>query len=165
MTSKPDTSRQPDRSATGSVAAEATPGDDGWVMRPKVKAPAIRNRRASEGKKRAADIASPDVIRGGAMNMTLEPEEDRRSRRTLALFLAGLVYLAGVAGVWSIYQTFDQRDQPSLAPAVDEATIPPPIDDTIDVRDPLEDEELIRPDLKPDPDEVEEADAELQQAG
>ena len=48
------------------------------------------------------------------MAADLAPE---RSKRWLALGLAGAVYVMGIAGLWSIYRTFDEVATSPLTPA------------------------------------------------
>ncbi|MDH3659214.1 MAG: hypothetical protein OEU92_04150 [Alphaproteobacteria bacterium] len=90
---------------------------------------------------------------------SLEPspsfEAGDRSRRWLALGLAGMVYVIGIAGLWSMVQSFEPTAPLPLTPAGDDRALPP-LDDRIDVRDARLDE-LIRPEFRPE-NQVEEGD-------
>ena len=89
--------------------------DDRWTIRPKT--PGSDHDRAQSSGLKASDIVDPTYIhdrRLGAMATDQAPE---RSKRWLALGLAGAVYVMGIAGLWSIYRTFDEVATLPLTPA------------------------------------------------
>lgn len=91
--------------------------------------------------------AEPAFIASGPLRRT-PPQRDDRPRRWLAIGLAGMVYVVGAAGLWSMYSTFAEQPASSLRPAGGIETMPP-IEETIDVRDARLDGP-IRPRFKPD---------------
>ena len=75
---------------------------------------------------------------------------DQESRRWLALGLAGMVYVVGITGLWSMVRAFDETGAAPLTPAVGEKALPlPPIDEAIDIRDAQLDGPFV-PTFKPD---------------
>lgn len=106
-------------------------GHEGWIVRPKPTKPAgpaspardktIRARRASphDDGLPAAELSTP----GGTP-----------SRRWLAIGLACMVYVVGVAGLWSMIESFETTEPQRLTPAEGTRMLPP-LDETIDVRD------------------------------
>lgn len=116
------------------VPASAAPEPDskGWVVRPKkpqsvaVSAPttklSLRKRRGPAFIARGLPAAAPARDSGF------------RSKSWLVIGLVGMVYLVGIAGLWSMVRTFDDAAPSTFTPATDEGTLPP-LDDTVDVRD------------------------------
>ena len=108
------------------------PADGRWTIRP--KNPGHDRDRAQSPLLKAADIVDTRFIqdhRLGTMAADLAPE---RSKRWLALGLAGAVYVMGIAGLWSIYQTFDDVATSRLTPA--RGTEPnAPLSEPTDLRD------------------------------
>lgn len=122
--------------------------DRNWVVRPKTT-PAEPSVRKAASPQSAAALVKPGYGRNVMSPSAPEMRVDVRSRRWLAIGLAGTVYIAGAAGLWSMYRTFEGPSSPSLTPAGDRETLPP-LDETIDVRDALLDDDVFRPVFKPD---------------
>lgn len=119
-----------------------------WVVRPKT-APADRKDRKAGTRRTAASLIKPGFGRDVMPPSDSEGQRDRRSRRWLAIGLASTVYVAGAAGLWSMYRTFEEPASPSVTPAGDRETLSP-LDETIDLRDASLGDDLFRPVLKPD---------------
>ena len=68
------------------------------------------------------------------MVSTTPGDGDVRSRSWFAVGLVGMVYVIGIAGLWSMVQAFDKKADPTVTPAGDSTTLPP-LDESIDVRD------------------------------
>jgi hypothetical protein len=64
------------------------------------------------------------------------PASSSADRRWLALGLAGMVYVVGVTGLWSMLETFRETAPRQITPARGTDMLPP-VDDTADVRDAL----------------------------
>ncbi|MGI9421051.1 MAG: hypothetical protein ACR2RA_24770 [Geminicoccaceae bacterium] len=126
-----------------------TPNVDarGWVVRPKAPRPAMAAPEARQ--LRARKPGKPAIAAGDPSDQADTPATDVQHRRWLALAMAGMVYVVGIAGLWSMYQTFEQPDPPALTPAGDSTPLPP-LEKTIDVRDALLEDDVFRPKFKPD---------------
>ena len=133
-------------------------GDDRWIVRPKTSPVGSRPR----AKKRRSPAGPRSAVAPGGRAPVLAPSSPtgERPRRWLAFCLAGTVYAVGIAGLWSMYRSFDEGAASPLMPAGDSTTLPA-LNDTIDIRDahlngPVR--PALRPhELKPDaPDELEE---------
>ncbi len=135
---RPSTS-QPRPASTNRVS-----DDDHWVVREK-KRRSIK-RRAPSAPLNARHIDMPAFIEGGPATPPIH-ESDGRSKRWLALGLAGLIYAVGFAGIWSMTARFEPRLPSSITPAGDEGILPP-LDDAVDVRD-ARSKSLILPERRP----------------
>jgi hypothetical protein len=132
----------------GEIGAEPSPNtpDKSWVVRPKDQAP--RKKKLSPFEMKASDIRMPGVSVGDEPGDRPTSKAGRTSKRWLALALAGMTYVVGAAGLWSMMQDFDDAMLLPITPAGDERAVPP-LDETIDVRDAGLDG-LIRPKPRPD---------------
>jgi len=118
---------------------------DRWVVRPKPHGP--QPKPDSPFEMRASDIRMSGVSDEKTTGATPSSIADRTPRRWLALALAGMIYFVGLAGLWSMMQSFDNASLLPVTPAGDEQSVPP-IEETIDVRDANLDV-IIRPKLRP----------------
>lgn len=97
-------------------ALSALPAADGhWTIRPKTSEP--DQGRAQPPGLKAADIVEPRFIHDRHLGAMVADQDQGRSKRWLALGLAGAVYVMGIAGLWSIYRTFDEMTNLPLTPA------------------------------------------------
>ena len=119
--------------------------DNSWVMRPKDKA--ARKKKLTPLEMKASDIRINGTSCGSAPSQAQTPEGGRTSKRWLALALAGMTYIVGFAGLWSMVQGFDDAALLPVTPAGDERSVPP-LDETIDVRDAGLDD-LVHPRSRP----------------
>ena len=137
--------KQPPKGAT--LTTMSVTDDDRWTVRPKLPEPARANLspRASNRRPTVRSHTFSSMPAAGPA----EAEGSRRSKRLLALGLAGMAYLIGIVGLWSMVQSFNGNTSPSLTPAGDRTT-PPPIDRSIDLRDAHLNDGIIRPTFRPD---------------
>jgi hypothetical protein len=125
------------------TSAEAV--EERWIVRPKQDQP--EPKRLSPLEMKASDILMPGMGIGGAAATTSSSRPDGISKRWLAVALAASIYIFGLAGLWSMVQSFDEAVLLPVTPAGDEQTVPP-IEETIDVRDARLDG-FIRPAFRP----------------
>lgn len=130
-----------------------------WLARH--KASRANSQRRTPAEMRAGDICMPDTAADDQwMPYTASDDEDdgwvpsnslleELSKRRVALALAGVIYLIGIAGLWSMVQTFDDVTTLPATPANDDGAILPPFNETIDLRDAKLDG-FIRPKFRPD---------------
>ncbi len=144
---------------------EAAHHEGPWIVRPKkaVETPVAAGPQATTTVRSvrapvslAHTAAAHDGLQtiDGAMAKADEDARRRTSRRWLAAALMLPVYVAGAAGLWSTYRSFETPVaslQPTPARNVEVPTLPP-IDDEIELRDALLDGP-IRPKLRPAIDE------------
>lgn len=135
-------------SSTSSAPSISGSDDDRWTISAKKKRP--RTNRPPSIKLKSHTIRIPNFVDAGPEASTSSLETDGRPKRWLALGLAGMVYVVGIVGLWSMVRTFDQPSPLSLTPAGDEEILPP-LDDRIDVRDAALDGP-IRPEFRPEVD-------------
>lgn len=119
---------------------------DNWTIRPKNRPPED-DLSAPEPAWRTS--VHPVFVNSGPLATAVRLEDDGWSRRFLALGLAGIIYVIGIAGLWSMVQTFDQTTSPPLTPAGDRKAMPP-LEGAIDLRDARLDEDRLVPKAKPE---------------
>jgi hypothetical protein len=129
-------------------AAEPAPEavEERWVVKPKKEKRS--RKRLSPFEMKASDIRMPGMRVGEKEDESSSPDSQATPKRWLALALAGMTYVIGLAGLWSMVQGFEEAALLPVTPAGDERTVPP-LDETIDVRDAGLDG-LILPQPRPD---------------
>lgn len=116
-----------------------------WILRPKHHEDEVKRRSPFE--MRASDIRMPSANEEEATAAEPPFTQDVGPRRWLALAFAGMIYIVGLAGLWSMMQSFDNAALLPVTPAGDEQPVPP-IEETIDVRDASLDG-ILRPQFRP----------------
>lgn len=117
---------------TGQRPSVRTSDDDRWTIRP--KSPGSDLDRAQTNGLKAADIVDPAFIHGRRLHAMPADQAEKRSKRWFALGLAGMVYVMGIAGLWSIYRTFGDVTISPLTPA-GSAEPSAPLNEPVDLRD------------------------------
>lgn len=154
----------------------STQQDANWVVRPKVRETPSPQPQTTPELSRASGPGQSDVNPKAPFwpyetydpasreTMTEPLSTDRQYRplastsrqglkRWLILGLFAGAYLFGIAGLWSIYQSFDGPEATSLSPTANPEPAPlAPIEEEIDLRDALL-HGPIRPKFRPDPGE------------
>ena len=116
-----------------------------WVVRPKVRQRSLDDGSPSIRKPRRR----PGYINQETAMSARSDEPHAGAKRWLALGLAGMVYVTGAAGLWSMVQMFDDTSHPPMTPADDIKGLPP-LDSQVDLQDARLDGPIIprfRPDL------------------
>lgn len=132
----------------GMSARPAPKADNhGWVVRPKMPEPVAVS--APRTRLRPGNRRSTASVTHGLPAFTPQDDGNSRPRRWLVAGLVGMVYLVGIAGLWSMMQTFDDGGPATFTPAGDEDSLPP-LDDSIEVRDAHLDDPFV-PAFRPDP--------------
>lgn len=129
------------------VPASPVPGHDnhGWVVRPKKPRPVVASAPTTglSLRRRRRAVATPEGLPASAA----PHDNEARSRSWLVLGFVGMVYLVGIAGLWSMVQTFEDSASSTLTPAAEEGPLPR-LDDNIDMRDAHLDDPFV-PKLRP----------------
>ena len=132
---------------SGPSKVDLSTEDEFWVVRPK-------RQQAREDK--ASPLVGKPLRRPGyshleAGSLAPSPEHRAGGRRWLAFCLAGMVYVTGIAGLWSMVQRFDGAGSPSITPADSDKSLPP-LDHQVDIQDARLDGPIIprfRPEVRP----------------
>lgn len=110
--------------------------DDGWVVRPKVRQAIGDGGSPSQSSSSSQPRMRrrPGVTHHETASLARSPEYRSVSKRWFALGLAGMVYVTGIAGLWSMVQTFDGPGSPAITPADGNNDLPP-LDQQVDMQD------------------------------
>lgn len=103
-----------------------------WVVRPKASRPTEAEPKGQEPKRRRT--SNPAFVTSGPLRVNPVPESDSHPRHWLVLGLVGMVYVVGIAGLWSMVQSFDETASTPLTPAGSNDILSP-VDEVIDLRD------------------------------
>lgn len=144
-TDKPSPERPTAFHRPSDEASRSESAEEHWVVRPRKEQAARPKLTPLEMK--ASDLRMPGMSDGEEPSAASTSGVERTSKRWLALALAGMTYVIGLAGLWSMVQGFEDAMLLPVTPAGDEQTVPP-LDGTIDVRDASLDG-LIRPKSRP----------------
>ncbi len=127
---------------TEAVSIPKAPKADshGWVVRPKKPKPASVSAPISRLK--APNRRSPASVTHDLPASASQQGSKLRPRSWLVLGLVGMVYLVGIAGLWSMLRAFDDSAASTFTPAGDERTLPP-LDESIEVRDAFLDDPVV----------------------
>lgn len=136
--------RPPEGKAASTVIE---PDDDHWVVRPRAD-DVVKTGLNTVGTGRRG-FHTFGVAEGDEEASAASSGVDHQRKRRFALALAGLVYVVGIAGLWSMAQNFEDAWALPVTPAGDEGPVMPPLDTTIELRDARLDG-FIRPKFKPD---------------
>lgn len=140
--SPPDIGREEIESHTEQKSAPRQSGgdgpteDDGWVVRPKVRQAGEKGASSSQSSSSSQPRMRrrPGVTHHETASLARSPEYRSVSKRWFALGLAGMVYVTGIAGLWSMVQAFDGPGSPAITPADGNNNLPP-LDHQVDMQD------------------------------
>jgi hypothetical protein len=110
----------------------------------------------------SSPIIADDAFTHESRSLAVASIDRGRPKHWMALCLIGTVYVFGISGLWSDYQSFDTATHVIITPSGHGDTVAPitPIEEEIDLRDALLDGPF-RPKFRPQVEEL--ADSGLQQ--